>query len=293
MSTLNFRPARVVVTTILLLVAGIGVHGIGWAWSAHATRAAVLAQIDAARRAGAEVTVGEMTQGGWPGRPWLGVRSVVVQTHGLTWRAETVRLTPAPSRDNYYNIAIDQQFWGDEPGRPIEMPGLTFESRPAAVVLSADSLRLVGRAASGPWQALINPTGMRLTARMVDTGGPFVLPGLELTAAWRDGPSGPMLAIEPLSLDAGPMHARGRFELRRPTAWEGDGRLHVSGYVGGLDDLAARGLLPAPSVAAAKAVLAILAAPSADGGADVTLRLRGDVVEVAGFPLLSLGTAPR
>ncbi len=108
--------------------------------------------------------------------------------------------------------------------------------------------------------------------------------------AWRDG--GGTLTVRDFSLVWGPLAvgAAGRLALDRAMQPAGEGTARIVGYAETLDALVADGSIGPGAATAAKAVLMLLARPSATAGAppevDVPLRLEDRTLSVGTIPLL-------
>ncbi|HTU56177.1 MAG TPA: DUF2125 domain-containing protein [Acetobacteraceae bacterium] len=110
--------------------------------------------------------------------------------------------------------------------------------------------------------------------------------------AWRDG--GGTLTVRDFSLLWGPLAvgAAGRMVLDRAMQPAGEGTARILGYAATLDALVAHGSIGPGAATAAKAVLMLLARPSATAGAppevDVPLRLEDRTLSVGSIPLLQV-----
>jgi hypothetical protein len=111
-------------------------------------------------------------------------------------------------------------------------------------------------------------------------------------SAWRDG--GGTLTVRDFSLIWGPLAvgAAGRLVLDRAMQPAGEGTARILGYTAALDALVAHGSIGPAAATAAKAVLMLLARPSAAAGAppevDVPLRLEDRTLSVGSIPLLQV-----
>ena len=152
----------------------------------------------------------------------------------------------------------------------------------------ATSVRIAraGLAALGREIALVSLAAV-MTGPM--PSGPAWTVGL---SAWRDG--GGVLTVRDFSLIWGPLAvgAAGRLVLDRAMQPAGEGTARILGYTAALDALVAHGSIGPGAATAAKAVLMLLARPSAAAGAppevDVPLRLEDRTLSVGSIPLLQV-----
>ena len=148
-----------------------------------------------------------------------------------------------------------------------------------AVVASLSGITLPGIAA---------PIGMVQGRVSIEPAFPPAASAAASAQAWRA--AGGRLSVTDAqlhwdSLDASLTASGGLDAALQP---EGSGELTVTGLADFLDRLVAIGAIPASSAIAAKAVLALLAAPSGGGKLPLPVALRAGVVSVARFPLLRL-----
>jgi hypothetical protein len=110
-------------------------------------------------------------------------------------------------------------------------------------------------------------------------------------ASWRD--HGGRVNVQSLALSWGPLAVAGtaRLRLDRELQPAGSADARLTGYAPALDRLAAQGVITAPTAAAAKAVLSLIAQPApGTGEAEVTvpLTLAGRELSIGAIPLLRL-----
>ncbi len=104
--------------------------------------------------------------------------------------------------------------------------------------------------------------------------------------AWRD--AGGRVALGPASLRWGPLAALGQGSVGLDDQLQPDaaGTVDASGLPDLLDALARSGAVPGPAASAAKAVLAVLSAPSGGKSVHLPVVLSRGILSVARYPLL-------
>ena len=155
-----------------------------------------------------------------------------------------------------------------------DMAGIALAAEPAGIALdgsvpakapSIDRLRFEATAAP-PFPAAATPA--------------------ENAEAWRAAAG--RVTIADAALQWGPLAATGQFSVTIDAALQpaGDGQIKAVGLPALLDRLAASAVITRPEAVAAKAVLAILAAPQPGGGVTLPLSLRDGVLSVARIAVL-------
>jgi len=303
---------------LVLGVLGLIGHGAVWLRSVDRLRGLMEEQAGALRDHGWRVELGPVRWGGWPGRAIVEIGPVSIATDGFAWRAESVvadtalfRPGPLVMRSAGHRVRL-----GLYPEMVVTSREATIEARVDGVVLTGAGVRIANVVEVGDVveaeavQARLGPATLAMTARRVRFPEALgrrspAIDSLEFrvlltrpvppaaglrtaVAAWRD--AGGAMDVPEFALVGAGMRASGRIGLWLDSALQPnlDGMVHITGYAAGLDGLVATGNLPRRTAVAAKAVLGLLAAPSPDGSADVTVRMRDDVLMVAQFPLLRL-----
>ncbi len=301
-------------TRIILVsgVLGLTGHGAVWLRSVDRLRGLMEEQAGALRDRGWRVELGPVRWGGWPGRASVEIGPVSIATDGFAWRAESVvadtalfRPGPVVMRSAGHRVRL-----GLYPEMVVTAREAIIEPRADGVVLTGVGVHIADVIEAEALQARLGPATLAMTARRIrlpDAPGARspAIDSLELravltrpipsaaglrtaVAAWRD--AGGTVDVPEFALAGAGMRASGRIGLWLDSALQPnfDGMLHVTGYAAGLDSLVTRGNLPGQAAVAAKAVLGLLAAPSPDGGVDVAVRMRDDVLVIAQFPLLRM-----
>lgn len=286
-SAVAWRRRSLVLFGVLAL--GILVHGAAWLWLASHRRAWAEGELRGLRDAGLSISAGPAAIGNWPGLPQVRIGTVEIAGSGWTWDADQVIVDGWEAGTQPSRLLIQGQrvrVAGGQP-HPLAMPDMTAGSDGTALLLAASALEGSVAIAAGAWQARIDDHRAALTAQSVRVAGgpPFLLNTLKLS--WCASPGCNIVTIEAIDASLGPARFTGTGTLDTQ-AFSGVGRVHVKGFAAGLDQLATEGWIDANAAMAAKAILALLATPSADGGAEVPVRIEAGVLSAAGFPLRKL-----
>ena len=232
---------------------------------------------------------------------------------GPTWSTERLRLRVALSRPSTLVLEPEgvQRVGLGAPPIPITSRRLELAIRlDGAAPPVATGTQLVAALPAGPVTigaaTLLFPPDV-VIADLADIGLPRAPPVERLQArarliqpfpraptpeasarAWRD--AGGMVKVSDLALQWGPLAATGQAALGLDAQLqpEGQGTLEVTGLAPALDAMGRTGALPPGTVLAAKAVLALLAAPAHGGPVTLPFEIRAGVLIVARFPLLRL-----
>ncbi len=303
-------------TAGVLAAAGLA-HGAVWLGSVRRLDALVEEQAQVLRGQGWRVVLGPAWPRGWPGHAGLQFGPTSIETNGLAWRADRAFIdTPLRWPASLSGTLPDPAHMRAE-GQQIRLgagAALAVVSQDLQVEISGDAATLVatnvGIAQVFEAEDLhlrLGPKGLALTARRLKPLDPAQMRGLVVeTLALHASATRPVRFARDLrstamawqeaggtadiTLTTG--HARafgqGRIGLDDALQPRLDGVMHVTGYEAGLDELAAAGVLARQAAVAAKAVLGLLAAPTADGGADVPVQVAAGTLTVARFPLLRI-----
>lgn len=253
---------------------------------------------------------------GWPSRAGLEIGPASITAGELLWRAERIAastplrwpgmsagpidVTPAGQRvrfDSGAERVVTTRNWTIEVlGDDVRLQSLELD---VAGLFNTEALQLW----LGPWGLTASARHLRLSS-VAMAPGPVVdtlalhavltqpvqyLENLRSSAiAWQAAAG--VADLPEFTLSAGNTRVSGsaRAWLDADLQPRLDGMVHVTGYAAGLDELVAAGFLAAQTAVAAKAILGLLAASSADGGVDVPVRIADGVLTVAQFPLRRL-----
>lgn len=291
------------------VVALVLAHGIVWLHAVRQLSHALEDQAGALRAYGLRVTPGPVRWGGWPGRAVVALGPASMEADGFAWRASEVAAGTALFRSAPVALQIKGgriRFGSAEVA--VDARGVLVEAAPGGAVITAAELGVSGAFEAEGVQATLAPGAVtaavgrvRLSGHrgavgpMVDTltlhaatTAPFrPADNLEtVLRTWRN--AGSAVDLSATARMAGPAEAVGRATLRLDGALQPklDGTVHITGYAAGLNGFVAAGLLRSRTATAAGAVLGLLAAPSPDGGADVSVQIADGALIVAQFPLL-------
>jgi len=253
---------------------------------------------------------------GWPSRAGLEVRSASIAAGGLSWRAERVMAStalrwPGMSIGPIDVRPINQRVrFGSGIERVVVSRNITIEAMDDEAALQSMNFEVTGLFEIQALRLWLGPSGLTAKAGHLSLSGVAgvlgpIIDTLALHAVLT--PSLPLLGNPRLSATAW-QAAAGVIELSEFTLTTGktrvsgtgkawldaalqprlDGVMHITGYAAALDDLVMAGFLTAQTAVAAKAVLGLLAAPSADGGADVPVHIEDGALTIAQFPVSRL-----
>jgi hypothetical protein len=283
----------------------------------------------AARRAqGWQVEYGPPARGGWPMDAALRLPAVRLAKGGLEWRAEAMRLSLRPWRPDRLHVeaegpqslalggapmtlraaalGADLTLNGNAPpldgtlqGEALRLEGpaglfsleslqASFDGRGATA--TAFNLRLRGLALSGR-----QPLGQRIeeitTQAMMQGAWGQAGPLSAQLAAWRD--AGGRLEVQGMTLRWGSMAASAAATLALDEALQpsGAGTVRLANPVQAVDALAAGGLVPPRTAAAARQILPLLTRLDSGSGVPVIelpVTLENGALAAARIPLLRL-----
>lgn len=291
------------------------VHGVIWLTAVDRMAVLLRRQADTLQERGWRVALGPARRMGWPGRAMLAVGPTSIASGALSWRAERVTADmalPWPGESDGPITMHPTNHWvrlGSGAERAISASGLTVEVAANNAVLQSTNVGVAGVFETQVLRLRLGPGSLEMQAerfRLFNAAGapgpvidavaldvgltPAVVPEDLPTAASAWQAAGGVMDVPRFTLTSVNARISGRAKLRLDAGLQPklDGVMHVTGYAAGLDDLAKTGILAVPTVVAAKAVLGLLAAPSADGGADVPVQIADGVLTVAQFPLMRL-----
>ena len=310
------RAATVIASVVLLAFAA---HGAAWFIACRRLEQGAADAVIQARAEGWAVSSGAPRRAGWPLAAEIDYPDLVVAggpesfPPELTWRAEALRLRlslAAPA-----TLVVEPA--GRQTLQAAGLPALPFSARRMALSLPLTSgapptaaidaltasvgggaltvhdaaLTFPARAASAELHGIGLPAGappidlFRADAAMTRPVPPGATPA-ERARAWRD--AGGSVALSNAALRWGKLEASGSGTLGlddqlQPRA---EGTIEATGLPAALDELARSGALPPAAATAAKAVVAILAAPAPGAPVRLPIELRDGRLAVAHFPLL-------
>lgn len=260
--------------------------------------------------------LGQVRPAGWPSRAGLEVRPVSIVAGGLGWRAESIKAStglrwPGMSVGPIDVQPTDQRVrFGSGMERVVTSRSLIIEVMDDGTALRSMELEVAGLFKLQALRLWLGPSGLTVKAGHLSLFGVAGTPGpiidtLELHAAltpplrflgntqlsataWQTAAG--VMELSEFTLATGNTRVSGSAKARLDAALQPrlDGVVHVIGYAAGLDDLVTAGFLATQTAIAAKAVLGLLAAPSADGGADIPVQIADGILTIAQFPLLRL-----
>jgi len=301
----------------VLVVAGLG-HGAFWLIAVRRLAALVEQQAQTLRAQGWRIVLGPARPQGWPGRAGLQFGPASVEADGFAWRADRAIvdaplrwpesaswpvLGPARVRANGQQVrfgsgvplaVVSQDLQLDVLGGAATLAGTdvgiaqVFEAEALQLRLGPDGLALSARCLKPLDSARMRGQVVDALLLHASATPPLPVAGDPRAAAraWRQ--AGGAVDVSDIMLTTGRARAVGRGRIWLDDALQPrlDGTVHVTGYEAGLDELAAAGVLTRPTALAAKAVLGLLAAPTPDGGAEVSVQIADGVLTAARFPLL-------
>lgn len=290
------------------------VHGAIWLTTVDRLAAFVQGRVLTLEKRGWRVVLGPAQRSGWPQRAVLAIGAASIAGNGLSWRAERVVADTALQWPGTGNGPIDLRpagqwvRFGSSAERAVLAQELTIQVAGDGAALHSVNLGMAGMFESQAMRLRLGQGSLTMDAqhiRLSDAAGvpgllidavaldatlvPNVLPGgLPTTASERQSEDG--VADVSGTLTAGSLRLSGKARLwldqgRQPRL---EGMVHVTGYAAGLDEVAKQGILSARTATAAKAVLSVLAAPSADDGADIPVQIADGTLTVSLFPLARL-----
>ncbi len=305
---------RLLLGVALLLLAA---HGAAWLWVTRQIDTGFTQWMDAMRAQGWTVAAGSPVRGGWPLTADLVVPALSLDSGGLSWTGDAVRLRIAPLAPGVLQVQPEgvQRLRG--PGMPeirVEadaMLGLVPLDAPETADLSAVGVRAAtawGDVTVAALSGRIGPLSAAADARgIVLPGGPGravteasfdavlshpIPPRRSITrraALWRD--AGGVLTVRQAALRWGELSVDGSGTGRLDEALQprAEAMLRLAGHATALDALSHAGVMTAGGAMAAKAVLGLMSRPAAGGTVvDVPLVLQDGVVRMGQIPLLRL-----
>jgi len=292
-----------------------------WLWVCSRLQAGVAQAVGQLAAAGWTARSGLPVREGWPFAARLdfpGVSVVgdpAVIPGGLLWTAEHVTVGLSLAHPTLLKAAVTgaQVLQADaQPPVPLRArsetleAGLSGEPSPVLSIAELAADLPAGAVSVGAGTIRFAPEGVLLDVqelglpglagttidRLRLQGGIAPMPAGPLSAAraqaWRD--AGGTLTLDEAALTWGPLQATGHAEIKldaqlQPVA---SGTVDAAGLPAAIDALTRSGALPARTALAAKAVLALLAAPSPGAPVSLPVQLQNRVLSVARFPLLRL-----
>lgn len=296
------------------VVGGLAVaaNAAAWIWSADRLSASIEKQAEALRARGWKIVTEPLRRTGWPVRARIEVGPASIAAAGLILYAESVTADAALLQQDPLIVrsAGHQLRFGQRPPVPITSQKLLIEPRTNSASVKATDIDVANTVKADVLQMQVEAARLLLTAQNLHFSNASQRPApsidaigvsVELTKPipravdphaaaieWRD--IGGTANVLILNVTMQGVNASGHATLSLDASLQPklDGIIHVVGYQAGLDTLTSLGLLKAQTATAAKAVLDLLAAPSADGGADIPVRIADGVLSAGQFSLLRL-----
>ena len=315
------RPLRI--GALLVALGGVGWGGL-WLWTTERLRAGYDVFVAEAAAEGWQIASNAPVRSGWPVAAALALPSVVVTgggagiPGGLTWTADQVRLRIAAARPGTLEIVPSggqTLRFGQGPALPahadrlivavpldgvgpaqVSVAGLAITTPPGRVAVGSASASVTDQEMTVDMHGIGLPDAFRHLMD-ADIGAlafhalltrpfPPADTSMQRASLWRQ--AGGAVDVPDLAVQWGALSATGRLKVRLDARLQPDvdALLHVAGASEALDAAVRTGMVPPRSAMAAKAVLALLAAPAHGGPVDVPLQMRDGLLVVARFPLL-------
>jgi len=283
-----------------------------WIWSTDRLSASIEKQADALRARGWKVALDPLRRTGWPARAHIEGGPASFAAAGLILHAESVTADAALLQQGPLTMrsAGHQLRFGQGPPMPITSQKVLIEPHTNSVGVTATGIAVANTGKAAVLRMQVEAGQLLLTAENLDFSNapgrlvppidaigvtvemikpiPLAVDPHDAAVEWRDIGGTANLIV--LNLTMRDLNVSGHATLSLDASLQPklDGVIHIVGYRAGLDTLTALGLLKAATATAAKTVLDLLAAPSADGGADIPVRIADNVLIAGQFSLLRL-----